>query len=1205
MNRPSHPPYSTTNKAFPLRIVALYLFVGGLWILVSDQLLSLLTGSLVVTNALQAVKGLFFVLITASMLYGLISRNTRAFQRMARSLEESREQYRQLIEQAADGILVIDSHGDCLDANQAGCTLLGYGRDEILRLNLRDLVAAESQADALLRLNELRSGDTRVFEQSLRGKDGRRLPTEISARRLDDGRLQAILRDASGRKQAEDTLRQNEERLRLLTENARHLIYRYRLWPTSGFEYISPAATTLIGYTPEELYANPDLGYKLIYPDDQPILELLEQEATTLDRPITLRVIRKDGSVVWAEVHNRLIYAEAGQVQAIEGIARDVTERQQRERELQAIATVSAALRSASTRAEILPIVLDVLPPLVDTQGTAFALGDPATGEMVVELAVGLMARVTGTRLAPDAGVSGQVIASGETFVAADLRRVPALLWPDFDESYAAACAPLMAEQHTMGVLWAIRRKAFTPAEVRLLETIADMAATAIHRAGLHEQTLHRAKQLEAVNALGRALAETLDLSEIYERLYAATCQLIRESAAVFISLFDGAQQLIVCAYGRQDGQPVNVSDLPPIPLGAPGRGTQSRVIHSRESLIVNDLAAQMQGARIKVLVGAEFAEVTRSALYVPMLAIGEVIGVVQVQSYTPKRFRPEDAELLSLVANTAAIAIQNARLFEAERAHRALAEALRDTAAALNGTLHFDEVLDRILTNIGQVVPHDAANIMLIESDTARIARAHGYAERGTNEWILSVQLPLTRTPSLTYMMETGGTLVIADTQAHPDWLRWPEVTWIRSYVGAPIAIKGKVVGFLNLDSTMPGFFTPAHAGRLQAFADQAAIAIENTQLYNQISHHAEALEVRVAERTAELTRERRRIQAILDAAAEGVVFTDPQGTIQYINPAMEQLTGYTAAEVIDRNPRLWGSGQTPHTVFEQLWGAIKQGQAWQGEVVNRRKDGTQYNAAISVAPLSDGHGQIVGYVGIQHDITHQKEVDRLKDQFVSNVSHELRTPLANIKLYLNLLEHGKPDKRAQYLLTLHRETGRLEHLIEDLLSLSRLDLGAIPMTLVTADLNPLIAQLVSDRTSLAADRGLLLDAQLDPELPRALVNTTMITQVVSNLMGNAMNYTPSGGAITLITSVRRHAAREWITFTVQDTGFGVSAEEVPHLFERFYRGAASISSGVPGTGLGLAICKSIVDKMEGRITVDSQPGQGAAFTVWLKPAS
>ena len=223
-----------------------------------------------------------------------------------------------------------------------------------------------------------------------------------------------------------------------------------------------------------------------------------------------------------------------------------------------------------------------------------------------------------------------------------------------------------------------------------------------------------------------------------------------------------------------------------------------------------------------------------------------------------------------------------------------------------------------------------------------------------------------------------------------------------------------------------------------------------------------------------------------------------------------------------------------------------------------------------------------------------HLEEMSQHKSQFVSNVSHELRTPLANIKLYLSLLEHGKPDKHAHYMATLKRETELLQRLIEDLLSLSRLDLGKVQPAFRPADLNELVETLVADRTALIANRGLVLEADIDSDLPQVEADAKMIVQVLTNLMTNAANYTPSGGRIRILTARRTSDGRAWATMTVQDTGPGIAAEEQPHVFERFFRGNEARRTGVPGTGLGLAICQELVARHHGQITLDSVVGPG-----------
>lgn len=176
----------------------------------------------------------------------------------------------------------------------------------------------------------------------------------------------------------------------------------------------------------------------------------------------------------------------------------------------------------------------------------------------------------------------------------------------------------------------------------------------------------------------------------------------------------------------------------------------------------------------------------------------------------------------------------------EAEREQRVLAEALRDTAAALSGTLEFDEVLDRILVNMGHVVPHDAANIMLAEKGLARIERTKGYIYDWEEEVRQASRFLVEDIPTLKHMQESGKPLAIPDTHESELWVNLPHTEWMRSYAGAPIRLKGKTIGFLNLNSSTPGFFTPKMAEWLQAFADQAGVAIENARMFGEIHENA-----------------------------------------------------------------------------------------------------------------------------------------------------------------------------------------------------------------------------------------------------------------------------------------------------------------------------------------------------------------------------
>jgi signal transduction histidine kinase len=289
---------------------------------------------------------------------------------------------------------------------------------------------------------------------------------------------------------------------------------------------------------------------------------------------------------------------------------------------------------------------------------------------------------------------------------------------------------------------------------------------------------------------------------------------------------------------------------------------------------------------------------------------------------------------------------------------------------------------------------------------------------------------------------------------------------------------------------------------------------------------------------------------------------------------------------------------------VFADLWQTVLAGRTWRGELVNRRKDGSTYDVALTATPLMDERHAVTNIVSVLYDISAMKELERLKSQFVSDVSHELRTPLTNIRLYLDLLR-GTSDrtKTERYLDTLSRESDRLAYLIDDLLSLSRLDAGAVTPDMRAVDLNRLLGSLVDDRRALATKRGLELTLEWDPALPLARADERLLSQVFTNLLTNAMNYTPDQGHITIRTRAEDGVGGPWVAAVVSDNGPGIPAEEQPMIFRRFFRGRASRATGAAGTGLGLAICRDIIDLHGGRITLESDgvPGNGACFTVWL----
>jgi diguanylate cyclase (GGDEF)-like protein/PAS domain S-box-containing protein len=209
--------------------------------------------------------------------------------------------------------------------------------------------------------------------------------------------------------------------------------------------------------------------------------------------------------------------------------------------------------------------------------------------------------------------------------------------------------------------------------------------------------------------------------------------------------------------------------------------------------------------------------------------------GTIIDVSLSSAPIRDGEGNIQSIMVMVADIT-QRKKMEQAEREQRLMAEALRDTAVALNSTLEFSELLDRILHNISNVVPHDSANIMLVEEGIAYTARTRRFGDRQTDQPEEPLRLLIGDTPNLYQMAVSGQPLVISDVKMYSWWQQSNNEGNSRSYVGAPIRVKGKTVGFLNLESNKPAFFTNLHAERLQTFAEQAAVAIENTRLYEEV---------------------------------------------------------------------------------------------------------------------------------------------------------------------------------------------------------------------------------------------------------------------------------------------------------------------------------------------------------------------------------
>jgi GAF domain-containing protein len=366
----------------------------------------------------------------------------------------------------------------------------------------------------------------------------------------------------------------------------------------------------------------------------------------------------------------------------------------------------------------------------------------------------------------------------------------------------------------------------------------ADQAAIAINNARLVQELDEGAKGLARLQEVTTAISrEVTDLQGVL-RLIVDNLGHVFPGASCALRLYNSKTDVFTPMVATGVLEEL-VVDNPPRPLG---EGTSRYVISKRAARYLDEDALTTPTDGGPVIRDEVLKKGVKAAAYLPLLTEEDVIGVLYVDMTTPHRFTDSDKQILEFFADQATVAIENARLLEARREQESLANALRNTASVLNSSLDPQEVLDRILENVGQVVPHSAATIMLFESGLARIVARYGYAERGieTEDHPFTIQ----SIPSLSSMSQTGLPCLIPDTETDSRWMPREDTDWVRSYVGAPILSKDRqVVGFLNLDSDRTDFFTEASAERLQAFANQAALAIENAQLYAQIRQYADNL--------------------------------------------------------------------------------------------------------------------------------------------------------------------------------------------------------------------------------------------------------------------------------------------------------------------------------------------------------------------------
>jgi PAS domain S-box-containing protein len=394
-----------------------------------------------------------------------------------------------------------------------------------------------------------------------------------------------------------------------------------------------------------------------------------------------------------------------------------------------------------------------------------------------------------------------------------------------------------------------------------------------------------------------------------------------------------------------------------------------------------------------------------------------------------------------------------------------------------------------------------------------------------------------------------------------------------IQAAVALPVRGKGRTVAVMWVGYPEPRRFKPTEIDLLSTLANQTAVLVENARLFQMAEGG------------------RRRLAAILASTSDAVLVTDRDNHLLLLNPAAEQVLGLKASEVMDRD-----IGEVPldPALIRILTEPMERTDSLVDEV--SLSDRRTFYAIAS--KIQSAEAERIGRVVVMRDVTHFKELDEMKSEFVSTVSHDLRTPLTFMRGYASMLPMVGElnEKQQEYMEKILTGVEQMGTLVEDLLNLGRIEAG-VGLEEKPCHIGALVVEAVESMRTRAAAKGLVVNMKSSDPAPVILGDVTLLRQAVANLVDNAIKYTPTGGTV----SVGLSATEDEVLISVTDTGIGIAPEDQVRLFEKFYRVRRQETKEVQGTGLGLAIVKSIIERHGGRVRVDSVLNQGSTFTIEL----
>lgn len=363
----------------------------------------------------------------------------------------------------------------------------------------------------------------------------------------------------------------------------------------------------------------------------------------------------------------------------------------------------------------------------------------------------------------------------------------------------------------------------------------------------------------------------------------------------------------------------------------------------------------------------------------------------------------------------------------------------------------------------------------------------------------------------------------------------------------------------------------------------------------------------------------ELKKLSNAVEQTSDGVLITDTEGIIEYVNPAFEKTTGFRSKEVVGQTPRIFKSDKHNNSFYENLWDTISNGNTFHARIINKKKNNELYWSDQTITPMKDKDGNITSYVSVLRDITENvekqkqelqlkisqeqnkklEEIDHMKSHFFANISHEFRTPLTLILgPSENIITECPSENSVKQAGTIKRNANRLLLLIKQLLDLSKLEAGKLELKTSKGNIVSFIKGITMSFESIAERKDITLKVKAEKDEIELYFDKENILKIITNLLSNALKFTQQGGVITVSIA---EIENKFVKIKVRDTGLGLSKEDLLKIFDRFYQVDSSNTGDNKGTGIGLALTKELVELHHGAISVDSKPGEWTEFTVDL----